>query len=124
MSVRVLVDMNLSPGWVEYFAKCGIDVVHWSAIGDPAAPDAELMEWARSNHAAIFTYDLDFGTALALTGVHGPSVIQLRGREVLPSQSGTTVVNVLQKYEAEIEAGALVVIDEARLRVRILPLRD
>jgi hypothetical protein len=30
----------------------------------------------------------------------------------------------LKKYFAEIEAGALVVIDEARLRVRILPLRD
>lgn len=124
MSVRILVDMNLSPGWVQHLAECGIDAVHWSTIGDPAAPDAELMEWARSNHAAIFTYDLDFGTALALTGANGPSVIQLRGRDVLPSQSGSTVVKVLQKYAAEIEAGALVIIDETRLRVRILPLRD
>jgi predicted nuclease of predicted toxin-antitoxin system len=124
MSVHVLVDMNLTPNWVGYFATHGIDATHWSTLGDPAAPDTELMEWARSNHAAIFTYDLDFGTALALTGAAGPSVIQLRGRDVLPSQSGTTVVKVLQKYSAEIEAGALVVIDETRLRVRILPLRD
>ncbi len=76
MSVHVLVDMNLTPNWVGYFATHGIDATHWSTVGDPAVPDTKLMEWARSNHATIFTHDLDFGTALALTGAAGPSAGQ------------------------------------------------
>lgn len=124
MSVRLLVDMNLSPNWVEFLEKQGIEATHWSSVGDPAAPDAVLMEWARGNGYAVFTHDLDFGTALALTGATGPSVLQLRGRGVLPSDTGAIVVSAVNKFTTELEAGALLVIDEARLRVKILSLGE
>jgi predicted nuclease of predicted toxin-antitoxin system len=35
MSVRVLVDMNLSPDWVPLLQRQGWAAVHWSAVGDP-----------------------------------------------------------------------------------------
>jgi len=50
--LKLLVDMNLSPMWVEELGKVGIEAAHWSTIGDPRAPDQAIFEWARAHHAA------------------------------------------------------------------------
>jgi predicted nuclease of predicted toxin-antitoxin system len=46
--MKILIDMNLSPDWVDVFAKHGITSVHWSTVGDPRAEDTVLMDWARA----------------------------------------------------------------------------
>ncbi len=51
--MKILVDMNLSPDWVEVFAHYGLNAVHWSTIGDPRAEDPTLMQWARDNEYEI-----------------------------------------------------------------------
>ena len=122
MTVKVVVDMNLSPEWVPVLTERGHEAVHWSIVGSPEALDIEIMDWARSRKFIVFTHDLDFGTTLALTHALGPSVIQLRGQRVLPEQISTVVIAVTEKYEEELHAGALIVIDENRSRVRVLPL--
>lgn len=114
--------MNLSPAWVEEFAKHGIEAAHWSTIGDPKAPDVDIMDWARKLSYVVFTHDLDFGTTLALTHANGPSVIQIRGQRVLPDQVGQILASVLNRHETDLQAGALIVIDQAKQRVRTLPL--
>jgi predicted nuclease of predicted toxin-antitoxin system len=45
--VKILIDMNLSPAWVEFLAGHSIESVHWSAIGDPGAKDPAIMDHAR-----------------------------------------------------------------------------
>jgi predicted nuclease of predicted toxin-antitoxin system len=57
-----------------------------------------------------------------LTGARGPSVLQVRGLNVLPEAIGSLVLSLLSTYASEIEQGALLVADERRQRVRILPL--
>ena len=42
----VLLDMNLSPEWISPLKGEGLEAVHWSSIGDPRAPDTEVMAWA------------------------------------------------------------------------------
>ena len=122
MSIQILIDMNLSPDWIDELSKHGWASKHWSAIGDPSAPDREIMDWARSNAHVVFTHDLDFGTMLALTHASGPSVIQIRGENVLPDHMVPTVVAALKQHEPHLAAGALVVVDESKSRVRILPI--
>ena len=123
MSLKILIDMNLSPQWVNTFKEKGIDAVHWSKIGDYMAKDRVIMEWARQNERVVFTHDLDFGTLLALTQATAPSVIQMRTQNVLPEYLGTMVVSLVKKYENQLRKGALMVIDDVANRVRILPLR-
>jgi predicted nuclease of predicted toxin-antitoxin system len=65
--MKILIDMNLSPEWVEEFKLHGLEAIHWSTIGKHDAPDNVIMDWARKNEHIVFTHDLDFGTALALT---------------------------------------------------------
>jgi len=121
--MSVLVDMNLSPVWVEFLASAGIEALHWSAVGDARAPDRELMAWARERGYVVFTNDLDFGTLLALTNATGPSVLQVRVLDLLPSAIGADVLRVLAQHADELQRGALVTLDGTTTRVRVLPIR-
>jgi predicted nuclease of predicted toxin-antitoxin system len=69
-----------------------------------------------------FTHDLDFGAILAVTRAAAPSVIQVRAQDVTPEHLTDLVVRALRQHEAILQQGALITIDEARLRSRILPL--
>ena len=120
--MKILVDMNLSPAWCAVFQRNGWASVHWSTIGDPRATDETLLRWAEENGYAVLSHDLDFGAILAATQARGPSVIQVRVRDVLPSVHEAPFVNVLRQFEAQIDAGALIVVEPSRARVRILPL--
>ena len=62
--MKLLIDMNLSPEWVPVLKERGWDAIHWSSIGDPGAPDREIMTWAKANGHIVFTHDLDFGAIL------------------------------------------------------------
>jgi predicted nuclease of predicted toxin-antitoxin system len=120
--MKILIDMNLSPEWVAVFAQHGITAVHWSTVGNPRAEDSVLMDWARANDYVSFTHDLDFGAMLALTQAESPSVIQVRTQDVTPSHLEKGVIEVLRTNESVLEAKALIVLDEGRSRIRILPL--
>ena len=122
MSIKLVVDMNLSPDWATYLAANGFGAIHWSAVGNPRATDAQVMNWARLNGHVVFTHDLGFATTLALTHATGPSVVQVRARDVLPAAIGPTVIAALQQHAAALATGAIVVVDLARQRVRVLPI--
>lgn len=122
--MNLLVDMNLSPAWVPVLQRAGHQAVHWSAVGNPRAPDAEVMSWAGERGYVLFTHDLDFGALLAVSEAHGPSVIQIRTTDVTPEGQSDLLLRTLQQCKAALESGALVSVDESRARVRVLPLRD
>ena len=121
--MNILIDMNLSPRWCAVLQEGGHNAVHWSSVGEPTAPDQEVMNWASREGYVVFTHDLDFGAILAITNAVAPSVIQMRNQGVLPLQIGKTVLSALREFEAELDSGALIIIDETQSRVRILPLR-
>jgi len=122
MSVKLVIDMNLSVEWVVELSGSGWPAVHWSSVGDPRADDAAIMAWARANDHVVFTHDLDFGTALALTHATGPSVLQVRSQRVLPENMGPVVIAALRQTAAVLAEGALVVVEATKTRVRVLPL--
>ena len=122
MTVKLVVDMNLSPDWVPLLKSNGWSDVHWSTVGDPRASDAAIMEWAVSHEYVVFTHDLDFGTMLALSHATGPSVLQVRAADVLPDRLGDVILAALRQHDTELASGALVVVEERRSRVRILPI--
>lgn len=81
------------------------------------------MEWARVHSFVLFTHDLDFGTILAITHSDGPSVIQMRTHKVLPASSEDILIHLLHRFESQLEQGSLIVVDDAKARIRVLPLR-
>lgn len=114
--------MNLSPTWIDFLRQHGHEAVHWSSVGDPRAPDRDLMAWGQQQGYVVFTHDLDFGAILAVSGATGPSVIQLRTLDTLPDRIGATVVQALTQFATVLETGALISIDPVSARARVLPI--
>ena len=120
--MKFLVDMNLSPLWVPFLASHGFAAVHWSTVGQPSAPDQEILEFAVAAGYIVFTHDLDFGMLLAAYKTTAPSVIQLRSQDVLPSAIGEAALRAIRAAQLHLEAGALVTVDLFRQRIRLLPI--
>lgn len=120
--MKILVDMNLSPRWIDRLNDAGIEATHWSSVGTNNASDAEIMAFAKVNGYVVMTHDLDFSAILAATGGEKPSVVQIRSEDVSPATICQQIVLALLQMRTELETGALLTIDPVRLRVRLLPL--
>ena len=121
--MKLLVDMNLSPSWVERLAHHGFEAVHWSTIGAATAPDSDILTWANEHGFVVITNDLDFSAILAAGAVAGPSVVQLRTQDLLSEGAVRIVARALEAHREDVERGALLSIDEGGTRVRMLHLK-
>jgi predicted nuclease of predicted toxin-antitoxin system len=106
--MKLLIDMNLSPLWVQFLADSGFAGIHWSSIGRPSAPDSEIIDHASRDGLVVFTHDLDLGALLAHRKARQPSVIQIRAQDVIPSAIGEIVVRALHASRTHLETVALV----------------
>ena len=61
--MKLLVDMNLSPRWVNMLTQSGIEAAHWSALGAPNAPDSVIMAFASRNDYVVLTQGQTFESA-------------------------------------------------------------
>ena len=122
--MKLLVDMNLSPSWVERLARHGFEAVHWSTIGAATAPDLEILTWASEHKFVLITNDLDFSAILAASAGGSPSVVQIRTQDLLSDEAVSIVAKALEVHREDIKRGALLSIDEGGTRVRMLPLKD
>jgi predicted nuclease of predicted toxin-antitoxin system len=120
--MKILVDMNLSPTWVPFLATHGIEAVHWSAIGEPSATDLQILNYAAEKNLVVFTHDLDFGMLLAACKSCGPSVIQVRTQDVLPSAVGAVILRAIEASRDHLESGAIVSVDLIQNRLHLLPI--
>jgi predicted nuclease of predicted toxin-antitoxin system len=82
------------------------------------------LEFAAVHRYVVMTHDLDFGAMIAANGLTGPSVLQVRTRDVLPDAIGGLVLQALAGFAVELDKGALVTITNERGRARLLPFRE
>lgn len=122
--MRLLIDMNLSPAWVEFLEQAGFEAAHWSRLGAHDATDPELMAFAAAHGYVVLTHDLDFGAILAASRDNGPSVVQIRADDLTPSAIGSQIVAALGQAQTALTAGALVTVDPGRSRITLLPISE
>ena len=122
--MRFVIDMNLGPQWIACLESGGWQAVHWSSVGAHDANDADIMQWARDHGHVVLTADLDFGTRLVRSGANMPSVVQLRTEETLARIVGSTVLSAVERAHSDLAEGALLTIEDARLRIRRLNSTD
>ena len=118
--MKIVIDMNLSTDWAGALREAGIEAVHWSMVGPHDAGDETISAWARENHAVVLTRDLDFAALLIMSGRGSPSVVQLRVERARPETHLSLVRRALTVHQAQLERGAILTLEENRVRVRVL----
>jgi predicted nuclease of predicted toxin-antitoxin system len=121
-SLKILVDVNLSPEWIRILCSRGWNAVHWTAIGPANATDATLFGWARENDAILLTQDLDFTKIIFHEQSRRPSVVLLRLKNELDPSQQTRVCDLIKSAGTQLASGAILIIDSQNARLRSLPI--
>lgn len=121
--MRLLVDNALSPRVAEGLRQAGFDAVHVRDYGLQTADDAEIFERAAREDRIILSADTDFGALLARWASAKPSLILLRRiSERRPEEQVRMLLANLPSISDDLEKGCVVVIEDARVRIRKLPI--
>ena len=121
--MRFLLDNNLSPKLIDLLRAAGHDVTHVRDLGLAAAPDEVVLERARGEGRVLISADTDFGTLLARLHATSPSFVLIRraaGRRA--AEQAELLLGNLALVEDDLRAGAVVVLGEATIRIRRLPI--
>lgn len=114
----------MSPQWQTALEERGFEAAHWTQIGDPAADDTDIMNYARREGYLVVTTDLDFSDILAASGARAPSVVVVRRVDAMPDAIGSRLASDLLEHEPALVAGAVLVVGPARSRLRLLPIHQ
>ena len=120
--MRLLADMHISPRTVEFLRGLGHDVVRVNEILPPQTSDEMIVSRAEQDHRAVLTQDLDFSAIIALAGRKGPSLVSLRLSSTRIEHVNATLEKVLPEVARQLAAGAIVTVQDQRIRVRALPI--
>lgn len=122
MVLSLLLDANLPSSLAGRLGRLGISAVHVHVRGLSTAADETIIEHARERAEVLTTHDLDFSRILAASGMASPSVIVLRLRLPTATTLARVIETTVRRVESDLRAGAIVVVEDAAIRVRMLPV--
>jgi predicted nuclease of predicted toxin-antitoxin system len=118
--MRFLLDMNLSPALVQLLRSEGHDAIHLLDAGSGDLADSAVFELAAKAGRIVVTFDLDFGE-IAGFAHPGSAVVLLRLRFARPSYVWDRLRAAIGQAAADLQAGAVVLVEDTRIRIRRMP---
>jgi len=115
--LHVLTDENISPKLVQFLREQGLDVIDTKEQGWFGKSDDELMEIAYKENRWVLTHDSDFGSLAIHEGKPYWGIIFFRVKN-MQSQNVVRVCNQLLLRDIDFVSGTLMVVEEARIRIR------
>jgi len=120
--MRFLADMGISERVAAWLRAEGHDVAHLRDEGLSRLPNGEIYQKGFAEHRIVLTFDLDFGEIVAASAGQIVSVILFRLHDARSERVIERLTTVLAQSSAELLTGAIIVVEDARHRVRKLPI--
>lgn len=112
--MRFLVDRCAGRRLAEWLRAKGHDVFESRTFG-PDPGDAALLEWAANERRILITIDTDFGRLLFLEEAKCCGLLRLP--DVAAVERIELMDDVLARYSAALEAGAVITVCGNRIRI-------
>ena len=106
----------------DWLRSQGHDAVHLRDEGLHRMPNGEIFAKALSEDRIVVTSDLDFGEIAAALEDTAGKVVLMRLRNSRAANVIRRLDSVLPRVELDLAAGAVVIVEESRHRVRPLPI--
>jgi predicted nuclease of predicted toxin-antitoxin system len=101
----------------------GHESCHLGEEGLARLPNGQIFAKAIAENRVVLTFDLDFGEIAALAGDRISSVVVLRLQNTRADHVIERLSVVLEKAVEALNNGAIVTVEESRIRIRQLPIR-
>ncbi|RKZ35843.1 MAG: hypothetical protein DRQ49_10250 [Gammaproteobacteria bacterium] len=115
--LRILTDENISPKMVSFLRQQGLDVLDVKEETWQGKEDKYLLKQAYLAKRFVLTHDSDFGNLAIHQGHKCYGIIYLRLRS-LKFQNIIRIFENLLKLEQDFSVGNMIVVEEARIRIR------
>ena len=120
--MKLLLDQGTPCSAAMRLRQAGFDTVHTGEIGLSEAEDAEIIRRAAGEDRVVVTLDADFHTHLALAQARKPSVIRIRIEGLRAEEFSELLQRVLHRCADDLQAGAMISVNDFQIRVRRLPV--
>ena len=120
--MRFIGNMGISPVTIQFLRSLGHEAKRLLEEHLEKLSDEEILDKARAEGAIILTSDLDFGDLLAASTHELPSVVLFRLGNMDLVNVNRHLIIILEKYARELELGAILSVNERKIRVRKLPI--
>ena len=120
--MKLLLDQGTPRSAAALLRRAGLDVVHTGEIGLAEAEDSEIIRRATLEDRVVVTLDADFHMLLALAQARQPSVIRIRVEGLRAVEFSELLQNVLHHCADDLQAGAMISVNDMQIRVRRLPV--
>jgi predicted nuclease of predicted toxin-antitoxin system len=120
--VRFLADMGVARSVVAWLRQNGHDATHLDEQGLGSLGDDEVFAKASAERRIVLTFDLDFGEIVAVSRGMPAGVVLFRLRDARTSRVIERLRQCLSDAGPTLEKGAIVVVDDSRIRIRRLPV--
>lgn len=120
--MKFLLDENLSASFASMLKKKGYEARHVSEVGLESTEDDDIVSFAKDSGEIIVTYDLDFSRIISSLTLQSPSLITLRVTKLNGNIFLRIFQEVISTCRSDLEKGAMITVDDDRIRVRKLPV--
>ena len=119
--MRFIADMCMDVRVASWLNSQGHDATHLRDEGLQRLPNGGVFEKAVAESRIVVTFDLDYGEIVALSKGRKTGVILFRLRNSRTAFVIQRLSDVISECEDALSRGAIVIVEEARHRVREFP---
>ena len=113
--MKVLLDTCVWGGVKQVLLDAGHDVI-WSGDWEKDPGDDEILATAHRENRVLVTLDKDFGELAIVFGQAHHGIVRLVNMST--KRQGEVCEDVLARYESNLSSGALITVEQNRVRVR------